>query len=336
MAQCNKKMCKPVNLEQSDRCLYPEPSPYKSSPPFQQPGKTCQQTDAPVYNQPACPVESRMPDNVQEGMTTQMPDVSRLKKKKSIPFWSQDPNVLLNQKYVTEFFPVDNMSFNQKLNAITRLVIIMTLLAFLYTKSPRLLAIGSLSILAIFLLYFAYRKTGDKEGLGSYMAQAGLMTRDPSLPPLGPMKPQLPVVKLSGEVEDDISPETLNLSFDKPTPDNPMSNVLVPDYRYDVNKKPAPPSYTQRGNETILANAKRMVVEQNPGQPDIADKLFGDLGDEMVFEQSMQPFYSNANTTIPNDQGAFAQFCYGDMISAKEGNMMALGRNNQRWIDGYN
>jgi hypothetical protein len=124
-------------------------------------------------------------------------------------------------------------------------------------------------------------------------------------------------------------------TFDTPTPDNPLSNVLVPDYGYNVDKKPAPPSFTQKGSNTILENAKKMVVEQNPGQPDIADKLFGDLGDEMVFEQSLQPFYSNANTSIPNDQGAFAQFCYGGMISAKEGNMLALGRNNPRTIDGH-
>lgn len=44
----------------------------------------------------------------------------------------------------------------------------------------------------------------------------------------------------------------------------------------------------------------------------------------------MRQFYSTANTTIPNDQGGFAEFCYGDMISAKEGNMFASVRNNPR------
>ena len=37
----------------------------------------------------------------------------------------------------------------------------------------------------------------------------------------------------------------------------------------------------------------------------------------------MRPFYSTANTTIPNDQGAFADFCYGSMVSCKEGNPFA-------------
>jgi type III restriction enzyme len=44
----------------------------------------------------------------------------------------------------------------------------------------------------------------------------------------------------------------------------------------------------------------------------------------------MRPFYSNPGTTIPNDQGAFADFCYGSMISCKEGNAFACARNLSR------
>jgi hypothetical protein len=73
-----------------------------------------------------------------------------------------------------------------------------------------------------------------------------------------------------------------------------------------------------------------MVIEANPGQPTIADKLFQDLGNEFVFEQSMRPFHSNPATTIPNDQGAFADFCYGSMVSCKEGNLFACARNLSR------
>jgi len=115
-----------------------------------------------------------------------------------------------------------------------------------------------------------------------------------------------------------------------PESHNPLGNVMLTDYDYNPNKKPAPPSYTDSVENDILTQAKKMVVEANPGQPDIADKLFGDLGDDFTFQQSMQPFYSTASTTIPNDQGAFADFCYGNMISAKEGNMFASQRNMPR------
>ena len=71
-----------------------------------------------------------------------------------------------------------------------------------------------------------------------------------------------------------------------------------------------------------------MVIENNPNNPDISDKLFKDLGDQYMFEQSMQPFYSTASTTIPNDQAAFTDFCYGSMVSCKEGNAFACAKNN--------
>jgi hypothetical protein len=47
-------------------------------------------------------------------------------------------------------------------------------------------------------------------------------------------------------------------------------------------------------------------------------KLYQDLGENLTFQQSMRNFYTNPNTTIPNDQKSFADFCYGNMSSHKE------------------
>ena len=62
-----------------------------------------------------------------------------------------------------------------------------------------------------------------------------------------------------------------------------------------------------------------------------AEKLFADLANEFEFEQSMRPFYSTASSTIPNDQKSFAEFCYGSMISCKEGNLFACARDNPQY-----
>jgi hypothetical protein len=121
--------------------------------------------------------------------------------------------------------------------------------------------------------------------------------------------------------------------FDSVKSSNPFSNVLLPDYEYNINKKPAPPSYAANINQDILTQAKQTVKELNPDQPDIADKLFKDLGEQLEFEQSMRNFYSTPNTTIPNDQAAFAEFCYGSMISCKEGNLFACARNLDRYTN---
>jgi predicted anti-sigma-YlaC factor YlaD len=80
-----------------------------------------------------------------------------------------------------------------------------------------------------------------------------------------------------------------------------------------------------------MKEVKQMVVNEHLDQPDISEKLFRDMGDQFNFEQSMHSFHTTPNTTIPNDQNGFAEFCYGNMISCKEGNMFACARNLSRY-----
>ena len=75
------------------------------------------------------------------------------------------------------------------------------------------------------------------------------------------------------------------------------------------------------------------MSELNPDQPDISDKLFRDLGEQYVFEQSLRQFTSNPSTTIPNDQAGFAEFAYGSMVSCKEGNLFACARNLPKYTN---
>jgi len=241
------------------------------------------------------------------------PTKNRMRKPtKSIPFWGVNPNVLIDSSTALEFFPIESMTYEQKLNAISRMVLLLTVITFLYTKSYRLLAISAISLLAICLLYYAHQQTCGKEGFGedNEMAIAEFLQD-------------------SGKTED------MKQTFVAPTTQNPLSNVLLPEYEYDPMRKPAPPAYNPKVESEILSKAKQMVQEANPGQPDIAKKLFTDLADEFEFEQSMRSFYSSANTMIPNDQGAFAEFCYGGMVSCKEGNMFACARNDMSRYNNY-
>ena len=49
--------------------------------------------------------------------------------------WFNDPTVLLKKNQINKFWPTKNMSSNEKVNAITRLVIILTILGFIVTQS---------------------------------------------------------------------------------------------------------------------------------------------------------------------------------------------------------
>jgi hypothetical protein len=222
---------------------------------------------------------------------------------------------LFQQKYLTEFFPVESMTYEQKLNAVTRLVLLLTLVGFLYSRSVNLLITSFITIAAIYLLYTYQQQEKDKAGKKKVTFEGF----DASSPAYSYMSQNnIPI------------PDNV---FDEPDVNNPLSNVLMTDYDYNPNKKPAPPLFNADVNSNLLKQAKQLVVNQNPDQPDIADKLFHDLGENLVFEQSMRPFLSNPSTTIPNDQAAFAEFCYGSMISCKEGNKFACARNMSHYTN---
>jgi len=229
-----------------------------------------------------------------------------------IPFWSEDPNVLFRS---FEFFPTENMNYSQKMNAISRLIILLAIVGYLFSQNIRLLFVAVLILLGIYLVYSMHRT--DKKHKKRVFSE----NFDEEIP-------EKLVKDVYAEIDSTV-PKPREV-FDVPTPTNPMSNVLMSDYDYNPHKKPAPPSFNENVGANILSQAKQMVIDANPGQPNIADKLFRNLGDEFIFEQSMRPFVSNPSTTIPNDQQAFADFCYGSMISSKEGNMFSLARNLAR------
>jgi hypothetical protein len=227
-----------------------------------------------------------------------------------IPFWSNDPNILFRSEYIFEFFPVEHMTYEQKLNAVSRGIILIAILTFLFSRSIRILVVSAITLFAIFMLYFYQQREKDKSSKlieETFANQAN------------------DVLKKYSISKDNV--------FDEPTSSNPFGNVLVTDYEYNPEKKPAPPSFNSNINDNILKQAKQLVSELNPDQPDISDKLFKDLGEQYVFEQSLRQFSSNPSTTIPNDQTGFAEFCYGSMVSCKEGNLFACARNLDRYTN---
>jgi hypothetical protein len=83
--------------------------------------------------------------------------------------------------------------------------------------------------------------------------------------------------------------------------------------------------------EDITRAVKKQTQMLNPGIKNTNKQLYGDLYDNYQMDTDMmQRFYSTANTKISNDQGAYGEWLYGSMPSAKEDN--AAG-NMQRYAD---
>ena len=203
------------------------------------------------------------------------------------PFWLNDPTILLKNDEITHIWPASSMTSNQKLNSITRLVVLLTALGYLISRNHKIIITGVVTLGAIVLLYLIQgsqeSKNSQKEGFSN---------------------PE--IYKL------------LKNNYTQPTEENPAMNVLLPEINDDPNRKRAAPGYNPAVEKEMNEKTQDFVCS-NFNDPNIDQRLFKDLGDSFNFDQSMRTWYPTANTQIPNDQKAFAEYLYGDMPSCKEG-----------------
>lgn len=167
------------------------------------------------------------------------------------------------------------MTYTEKLNAITRVVVVLSLIGFGVSRQLKYIWIGLFTVLII----IAYHKTVETPE-----AFTGLKSH-----------------------------RTV------PTQKNPLMNVLLPEINGDPNRGEAL-EYNVRTEKKIMNEVKK----------GLDPRIYRGTNNEMDLEYSMRNFYTNPSTTVPNNQEEFSQFCYGDMISAKEGNEIALIKQNPR------
>jgi|TARA_B100000900_G_C20584698_1_gene719008 Ca2+/Na+ antiporter len=254
--------------------------------------------------------------------------------KEKVLFWYEDPNILLNQKYIFEFFPTEHMGYKQQLNAITRTIIILTVLLMLITPNFRILLVSLITIVMIYLMYYFRNKEEIKEGLEELEMNDSRGNPEPyNEDELEQLEVNDRTISSNGNPTDELIDREMTGVFAEVNSENPLNNVMINDYNDSAGKKPAPPSSSKNTQNNLLESAKKLVQEINNEQPNITDKLFHDLGEKINLEHSMRPYYSNPSTTIPNDQTAFANFCYGNMTSCKENNPFACAKNASRYTN---
>jgi hypothetical protein len=181
-------------------------------------------------------------------------------------FWYNDYTVLFDKDQL-QFWPQSSMTQTEKLNAISRMIIAITILGFLYTSSIRILIVGIVTLVAIVFH------------------------------------------------EKNVTQESFFQSWDtayhtKPTEKNPLMNVLLPEINGNPNRPSAEKSYEPEIEQQIMNSVKSIIHDP---------RIYSGLNNEKDLKLSMRNFYTTASTTVPNDQDGFAQFCYGNMPSEKDG-----------------
>lgn len=197
-------------------------------------------------------------------------------------FWVSNPLTLFEINSLNDLWPNRQDSVNKKLNAVTRIIIVMNVIGLMIMseKRARLLITTALTILVI-VLYQRYDEQ-SQSNVDPQVIQESFDNPEQYLQTRGMYK--------------------------EPTVDNPYMNVQMGDINENPSTKPAAPAYNPIVKKEINDSVKS----------NLDSKLFKDLGDEIEFEVSQRQFYTTANSMVPNDQKGFANFCYGNLASDKE------------------
>ena len=222
-------------------------------------------------------------------------------------FWLEDPAILMKQDEITKMWPSAKTNINEKLNAMTRLIVAFTLISYTITHKIKVAISGMITIVAVVILYYV-NKANMVQKLRDVIQREGFDVN----------------IKEKGD--------NCNLTT-QPTPSNPLMNVMLHEIHDDPDRKPAARSFDPV-TEGQINEATKEFVSGNFDDKNIRSKLFDDLGDTLTFDRSMRAWHPTANTQIPNDQKGFAEFCYGDMVSCKDGHELACIKSApHRWMN---
>ena len=249
------------------------------------------------------------------------------------------------------------MSVHERAVVVIRWVVLIATLGFTWTKSPMYIAAGMVAIGLVFVGLMVYVRVPSsvvkKEGfraddLPSFAAIGGqgaanlYLENQVGNPRLDATTPhQIDVANRgaggAGAAADAVPVDAvMEKEFAASGWRNPLGNMLLPEIKYDAERKSAPPSFNVDVSRDITRNIKRAVQHMNPGIRNTDKQLFGDLYNEFMQDQSARLWYSTANTRVGNDQGAFARFLYSDLkYSGKESTAegaLARIQDNYRYI----
>jgi hypothetical protein len=181
------------------------------------------------------------------------------------PFWSNDPTILFNKDSISQLWPTQQMTFEAKLNAISRIIIVMSLLGFLFTRNINILVIGVVTLAIIFTLY----KLRKQKLVSSLIKKEGF-TVNSSTQPVALSQNQMTTNPVTLET-------VLRSNFHPTTKKNPFGNVLLTDIMDTPNRPAAAPSFNPDVYDDIDSAVKKQTQMLNPGIINTNKQLYGDL-----------------------------------------------------------
>ena len=216
--------------------------------------------------------------------------------KKRYTFWLDDINVL--KKY-DELLPTNKMTFVEQLNALTRLCILIIIILCVFGKTD-LLSLPITVIILIIVIYYIFESdsNGKKKELDRIIPKSNY---------------SLPEIR-----------EYENATRIMPTVDNPFMNPTIENFNTE-NKHINPISYDDIDKDELKIDEKiNEAFNVN---------LYKNIEDVFDNKNSQRQFFTVARN-IPNDQEAFAKWCYNFPDTCKVDQSRCLRYQDYRWPDG--
>lgn len=202
----------------------------------------------------------------------------------STPFWYKDPSVLYDKDYIFEICPSKRFDITRKLNSLLRLSILYSFIIYLINKDNRYIVLPFVVAAVTWVIWSRHTDTHVDDVLEESM---------------------------SNRLDDLVMINDLATECRVPTKDNPFMNPGLNEFSNDNVRMPKScPSYNNVG----VQNRMEQLFNQD---------LYRDVKDVFGKNNSQRQFYTVPGNQVPNDQGSFAQWCYGRPKTCKEGNKLA-------------
>lgn len=233
------------------------------------------------------------------------------KEDKNEVFWLTNPSVLIDYNYITNIWPKREDDVNTKLNAVTRCVILLTMMGLVLTQHNKIRLLATTFVTLIAIVFYQHYIIKIKGNLES-KEEEGFQNREGGR--MGPSR-NMDTLSVQRNVNDEERYQEMcgRDGLHEPNNENPMMNVMPMDIKNNPQRPPAQPSYKTCVKQNIRKNIKK----------NLDPRLFCDLGDELAFSHFERQFHTMPNSQVPNNQKKFAEFCYGNTAMVKDTHMKA-------------
>lgn len=195
-------------------------------------------------------------------------------------YWFDKPSVLLEKP--KQIIPTSFMSFNEKLNAISRFVIALFLLCLMFCniRTTMIMLVFTFSALMLTFKHHCNNQKNKKE------------------------KAKEIIENFESGNKDDVKIDEFGNICQRPTCNNPFMNPLITDYTLNPNRPPG----CSFDDPCIVKEAEDYYNE----------RLFYDIGDLWSKKFADIPFHNVPGSTIPNDRDTWAKWCFNTSSTCKE------------------